>query len=79
MFIFGKIKTLLIASLAIALPLIYLMGRVKGSSAEKRKVLEDEVEASNKSKEFYKKMNEHEDDFFVDRASVSKRLRKSGL
>jgi 2-hydroxy-3-keto-5-methylthiopentenyl-1-phosphate phosphatase len=79
MFIFGKIKTLIIAALAITLPLLYVMGRMKGSSAEKKKILEDEVEASNKSKEFYKKMNEHEDDFFVDRASVSKRLRKSGL
>lgn len=79
MFIFGKIKTLIIAALAITLPLLYVMGRMKGSSAEKKKILEDEVEATNKSKEFYKKMNEHEDDFFVDRASVSKRLRKSGL
>ena len=79
MFIFGKIKTLIIAALAITLPLLYVMGRMKGSSAEKKMILEDEVEASNKSKEFYKKMNEHENDFFVDRASVSKRLRKSGL
>jgi Na+-transporting methylmalonyl-CoA/oxaloacetate decarboxylase gamma subunit len=79
MFIFGKIKTLVIAALAIAVPIIYLMGKVKGSSAEKKKILEDELEASNKSKEFYKKMSEHENDNLADRSDVSKRLRKSGL
>ena len=79
MFIFGKIKTLIIAALAIAVPIIYLMGKVKGSSAEKKKILEDELEASNKSKEFYKKMSEHENDNLADRSDVSKRLRKSGL
>ena len=34
MFVFGKIKTYIIATLALALPIIYVMGRIKGRAAE---------------------------------------------
>ena len=77
--IFGKIKTYIIAALALALPIIYVMGRVKGKASEKNKVLKDELEAQGKSSDFYKSMAEHEDDNLTDRKSVTDRLRKNGL
>lgn len=79
MFIFGKIKTYIIATLAIALPIIYVMGRVRGRAAEKNKVLKDELEAQNKASDFYKAMAEHETDNLTDRKSVTDRLRSNGL
>jgi hypothetical protein len=77
--IFGKIKTYIIAALALALPIIYVMGRVKGQAAEKNKVLKDELEAQGKASDFYKKMAEHETDTLTDRKSVTDRLRSNGL
>jgi hypothetical protein len=44
-FIFGKIKTYIIATLALALPIIYVMGRVNVKAAEKNKVLRYELQA----------------------------------
>ena len=49
-------------TLTIALPLIYLMGRVKGHAAEKNKVLKDDLQAQQKTTQFYKKMAQHEQD-----------------
>ena len=79
MFVFGKIKSYAIGALALALPIIYVMGQVKGRAKEKTKVLEDELEAQTKASDFYKNMAEHEDDNLTDRKSVTDRLRDNGL
>ena len=79
MFIFGKIKTYIIASLALALPIIYVMGQVMGRAKEKNKVLEDELEARQKQYDFYKSMADDEANNLTDRKSVTDRLRKNGL
>ena len=79
MFVFGKIKSYIIGALALALPIIYVMGQVKGRAKEKTKVLEDELEAQTKASDFYKNMAEHEDDNLTDRKSVTDRLRDNGL
>lgn len=79
MFIFGKIKTYIIGALALALPIIYVMGKVRGSANEKNKVLKDDLQAQQKATNFYKKMAEHENDNITDRKSLTKRLRGNGL
>jgi hypothetical protein len=78
-FIFGKIKTYIIGALALALPIIYVMGKVRGSANEKNKVLKDDLQAQQKATNFYKKMAEHENDNITDRKSLTKRLRGNGL
>lgn len=77
--IFGKIKTYLIATLALALPIIYVMGKVKGAAKEKNKVLKDDLQAQKKTSEFYQAMAEHEDQNLTDGKSLTKRLRRDGL
>lgn len=79
MFIFGRIKDYIIAALAMAIPIIYVFGRIKGSANEKNKVLMDDLKTSKKTSDFYKKMAEHEDDNLTDRKSVTDRLRSNGL
>ena len=79
MFILGKIKTYIIGALALALPILYVMGRVKGAAAEQNKVLKDDLQAQKKTTTFYKKMAEHEQDDIDDRASLTDRLRGRGL
>ena len=79
MFIFGKIKTYIIAALAMAIPIIYVMGKVMGASKEKNKVIKDELQASEKAGDFYKAMAENETNDFTDRKSVTDRLRSNGL
>jgi hypothetical protein len=79
MFIFGKIKTYIIATLALALPILYVMGRVKGKAAEKTKVLKDDLQSQKKTTKFYKAMAEHEDDSISSRDSLADRLRRDGL
>jgi len=79
MFIFGKIKTYIIASLALALPILYVVGQITGRAKEKNKVLKDELEAQNKASDFYKNMAEHETDTLTDRKSITDRLRSNGL
>ena len=79
MFIFGKIKTYIIGALALALPIIYVMGQVMGRSKEKNKVLKDDLQAQKKTTDFYKAMAEHENDNITDRKSLTKRLRGNGL
>lgn len=79
MFIFGKIKTYIIAALAIALPIIYVMGRVRGAANEQNKVLKDDLQAEQKTTDFYKAMSEHENDSITDRSSITERLRGNGL
>lgn len=79
MFIFGKIKTYIIGALALALPIIYVMGKVMGAAKEKNKVIKDELQASKKANDFYKAMAENEEDAITDRPSLIKRLRGNGL
>jgi len=78
-FIFGKIKTYIIATLALALPILYVVGQITGRAKEKNKVLKDELEAQHKASDFYKNMAEHETDTLTDRKSVTDRLRSNGL
>ena len=79
MFLFGKIKTYIIGALALALPIIYVMGKVMGAAKEKNKVIKDELEASEKATDFYKAMAEDEEDAITDRKSLTDRLRGNGL
>ena len=79
MFIFGKIKMYIIATLALALPIIYVFGQVKGRSKEKNKVLTDELAARQKQYDFYKTMADNETDNLTDRRSITDRLRSNGL
>jgi len=78
-FLFSKIKTYAIGALALALPILYLMGKVRGAANEKNKILTDELEAQNQASDFYKKMAEHETDAITDRPSLVNRLRNDGL
>jgi|TARA_R110000796_G_scaffold86937_2_gene187927 hypothetical protein len=78
-FVFGKIKTYIIGALALALPIIYVMGQVMGRSKEKNKVLKDDLQAQKKTTDFYKAMAEHENDNITDRKSLTERLRGNGL
>lgn len=77
--IFGKIKSYIIMALAMALPIIYVMGKVKGAAKEKNKVLKDDLQAQEKSTDFYKAMAEHESDSITDSKSLTERLRGNGL
>lgn len=77
--IFGKLKTYIIAALALALPIIYVFGQVKGRAKEKTKVLEDELDTRNDQYQFYKKMADDETDNLTDRKSLTDRLRSNGL
>jgi len=78
-FLFGKIKTYIIGALALALPIIYAMGKVMGAAKEKNKIIKDELEASEKATDFYKAMAENEEDAITDRKSLTDRLRGNGL
>jgi hypothetical protein len=78
--IFGRVKDLIIATLSIALPILYVLGRIKGKEAEKNKVLKDELQASEQANKFYKAMAEHEEDGSIaTRSGLVERLRKDGL
>ena len=77
--IFGKIKTWIIAALAVAVPIIYVMGRIKGAAHEKNRVLKDDLVTAKTTTEFYKSLAEHETDTLTDRESVTDRLRSNGL
>jgi hypothetical protein len=79
MFIFGNIKMYIIATLALALPIIYVFGQVKGRAKEKNKVLTDELEARQRQYDFYKTMADNETDNLTDRKSITDRLRSNGL
>ena len=79
MFLFGKIKIYIITTLALALPIIYVMGKVTGASKEKNKVLKDDLQAQKKTSNFYKAMAEQENTSPSDRRSLIERLRRDGL
>jgi len=78
--IFGKIKDFIIATLILAVPIIYIFGRSSGKASEKSKILKDDLQAKEKATEFYKSMANHEEDTSVDsRAGLTERLRDTGL
>lgn len=79
MFIFGRIKEYIIAALALAIPIIYVFGRLKGAETQKRKLLKEELKTQEKVSDFYKSVAEHETDTLTDRKSVTDRLRSNGL
>ena len=55
------------------------MGRVRGSANAKNEVLKDDLQAEQKTTDFYKAMAEHEDDNITSRDSLTDRLRGNGL
>jgi hypothetical protein len=78
--VFGKIKDFIIATLILAVPIIYLFGRSSGKASEKSKIFKDDLQAKEKATEFYKSMSEHEEDGTIDsRAGLADRLRGTGL
>lgn len=79
MFLIGKIKTYIIAGLAVLLPILYVLGRKDGKKLEKQKVLEDELQARDKAADFYKAMAEHEEFNPTSRNDITDRLRRDGL
>ena len=80
MFIIGKIKTFIIAGLALLLPILYVLGRRDGKKKIQNNVLTDELAATTRVAEFYKKIAENEEDFTLhNRDDLTDRLRRDGL
>tara|TARA_A100001388_G_scaffold230025_1_gene181954 strand:+ start:1290 stop:1505 length:216 start_codon:yes stop_codon:yes gene_type:complete len=69
----------IIGALALALPIIYAFGKIRGASKEKNKILQDDLQAQQKATDFYKNMAEHETESLTDRKSITDRLRSNGL
>jgi hypothetical protein len=80
MFILGKLKTYVIAALALLLPILYVLGRRDGKKINQTAVLEDELRAQADASDFYKVMAEHEEDYIpTTNSELADRLRKHGL
>lgn len=78
--IVGKIKNILLAILAILLPILYILGRKDGGAKVKNDVLADDLDAQKKVSDFYKAMAEDEEDFNpTSRSDLTDRLRRDGL
>jgi hypothetical protein len=78
--IIGKIKTALLAILAVMLPILYILGRKDGGKDAKNDVLADDLEAQKKVSDFYKAMAEDAEDFNpTSRSDLTDRLRRDGL
>lgn len=78
--IIGKIKTALLAILAVMLPILYVLGRKDGGKEAKNDVLADDLEAQKKVSDFYKAMAEDAEDFNpTSRSDLTDRLRRDGL
>jgi len=79
-FISGKIKTWAIAAAAVALPLLYVLGRKDGRKASQVQQLKDAAETNYDRAEFYKKMADYPDDNArFTRHDLVERLRTKGL
>tara|TARA_R110000796_G_scaffold176809_1_gene293693 strand:+ start:696 stop:953 length:258 start_codon:yes stop_codon:yes gene_type:complete len=82
-FITGKIKTAIIIAFSVALPVIYVLGRLGGGSRAKNAVLKDELKTAQKRSGFYKAMQDHETQIQADsprnRDELVERMRKTGL
>lgn len=78
--IIGKIKTALLAILAVMLPILYILGRKDGGKDAKNDVLADDLEAQKKVSDFYRAMAEDAEDFNpTSRSDLTDRLRRDGL
>tara|TARA_B100000214_G_C23820996_1_gene559623 strand:+ start:491 stop:748 length:258 start_codon:yes stop_codon:yes gene_type:complete len=82
-FITGKIKTAIILVLSIAIPVIYIFGRMGGGSKVKQAVLEEEAEKAKRRANFYKDMAKHEQEIESGRSrnadDLVSKLRSDGL
>lgn len=82
-FVTGKIKTAIIVAFSVALPVIYLLGRLGGGQKVKNAVLRDELEAAKKRSAFNEAMREHEQTIQADAprslGDLVERVRKTGL
>ena len=82
-FITGKIKTAIIVVLALALPILYLFGRLGGGARVERAVLKEEADKAKRRANFYKDMAEHEQEIESGRArnadDLVNKLRIDGL
>jgi hypothetical protein len=84
--VFGKIKAWIIAGLAAALPIVYvvgrLIGRAKGRAAAENERTEDANKSAKEVADFYREMANDEEitnGNLNDRDRVSQRLRDKGL
>lgn len=84
--VFGKIKTWVIAGLAAALPIIYVIGRfigrTKGRAAAESERTQDANESAKEVSDFYREMAKDEEvtnGNLNDRDRLSDRLRDKGL
>mgnify|MGYP003564563314 CR=1 FL=1 len=79
-FITGKIKAWALAAAAVALPLLYIIGRKDGKKASQVQQLKDAVENNDDRADFYRQMAEYPDDYpRLTRHDLVERLRSSGL
>tara|TARA_E500000178_G_C16409095_1_gene482157 strand:- start:216 stop:470 length:255 start_codon:yes stop_codon:yes gene_type:complete len=81
--IFGSIKTVLMAVLSAALPVLYLFGRKAGAQKEQQKTLERIAEKEKQRAEFYKTLErknaEEKANTPNTRDELTDRLREHGL
>lgn len=79
----GKIKLILAGIVAALLPILYILGRRDGAKIEKNAALEEALETENERADFYKAMeqsnNEIQSNTPRDRTELTKRLREHGL
>jgi hypothetical protein len=82
-FLTGKLKTYIIGSLAVLLPIIYVLGRRDQKHIQRSDALEDALELEADRAEFYKSMEQHKHDAQAGKTSsrddIVKRLRGTGL
>ena len=79
-FITGKIKTWALTAAAIALPLLYIIGRKDGRKASQVQQLKDAAENNHDRAEFYRRMADYPDDHGrLTRHDLVERLRSDGL
>jgi len=82
-FLTGKLKTYIIGALAVLLPILYVLGRRDQKQIQRSKALEDALETETDRADFYKSMEQHNNDIEGNtpssRDDIVKRLRGNGL
>lgn len=82
-FITGKLKTIVIAALAVLLPILYILGRRDQKAVDHGKLLEDALDTEKDRADFYRDMEKHnheiEDNRPSSRDDIIKRLRNNGF
>lgn len=82
-FITGKLKTIVIAALAVLLPILYILGRRDQKSVDRVDRLEDALDTEKDRADFYRDMDKYnheiEDNTPSTRDDIIKRLRERGL